>query len=91
MLKLGKCVYTCVSIQWILNDKLASWIFYFYICRRNRDRKQELEMDWSDKKEANEIDAFCANLRNGHTSKQFFPGAAKFQEMWVTLLAVYTN
>ena len=51
------------------------------ICRRNRDRKQELEFDWSDKKEADEIDAFCVNLKNGHTNKQFFAGSAKFQEM----------
>ena len=50
-------------------------------CRRNRDRKQELEMDWSDKKEADEIDTFCAGLRNGHTNKQFYAGSARFQEM----------
>ena len=56
-------------------------IFSYLICRRNRDRKQELEMDWSDKKEAEELDAFCANLKNGLTCKQFFAGSAKFQEM----------
>ena len=50
--------------------------------RRNRDRKQELEFDWSDKKEAHEIDNFCVNLKNGHTNKQFFAGSAKFQEMY---------
>ena len=49
--------------------------------RRNRDRKQELEMDWSDKKEADEIDSFCGSLRNEHTCKQFHAGSAKFQEM----------
>ena len=54
--------------------------------RRNRDHKQILEMDWSDKKEAEEIDAFCANLRNEHTCKQFYPGAARFQEMLVLLI-----
>ena len=53
----------------------------FVLQRRNRDRKQELEMDWSDKKEADEIDSFCAGLKNGHTCKQFFAGSAKFQEM----------
>lgn len=52
--------------------------------KRNRDRKQELEMDWSDKKEADEIDAFCAGLKNGHTCKQFFAGSAKFQEIQST-------
>ncbi len=38
-------------------------------------------MDWSDKKEAKEIDTKCGILRNEHTNKQFFAGAAKFQEM----------
>ena len=51
------------------------------VYRHNRNRKQEMEMDWSDKKEAEELDAFCANLRNEHTCKQFHAGSAKFQEM----------
>ena len=58
----------------------------------NRDAKQNLEMDWSDKKEAHEIDTASGNLKNHHTNKQFYPGAAKFQEMWVLLpLVVYMN
>merc|ERR1711912_150738 len=52
--------------------------------KRNRDRKQELEMDWSDKKEAEEIDSFCGGLKNEHTSKQFHAGSAKFQEIQST-------
>lgn len=52
--------------------------------KRNRDRKQELEMDWSDKKEADELDSFSAGLRNQHTCKQFFAGSAKFQEIQST-------
>jgi tektin-4 len=52
--------------------------------RRNRDQKQALEMDWSDKKEADELDTKAVNLRNEHTNKQFYPGAAKFQEMCVS-------
>lgn len=52
--------------------------------KRNRDRKQELEMDWSDKKEADELDSFSAALRNGDTCKQFFAGSAKFQEIQST-------
>ena len=63
---------------------------YIPFLRRNRDRKQELELDWSDKKEANEIDSFCGGLRNEHTNKQFFGGSAKFQEMWVALLFTIT-
>lgn len=46
----------------------------------NRDAKQKLEMDWSDKKEALEIDNRCGMLRDHHTDKQFYPGSAKFQE-----------
>ena len=38
-------------------------------------------MDWSDKKEAEEIDSSMAGLRNEHTNKQFYAGSAKFQEM----------
>jgi tektin-4 len=41
-------------------------------------------MDWSDKKEADEIDSCCAGLRNEHTCKQFYPGAARFQEIQST-------
>lgn len=40
-------------------------------------------MDWSDKKEALEIDTASGTLRNHHTNKQFHDGAAKFEEMWV--------
>lgn len=50
----------------------------------NRDAKQNLEMDWSDKKEAHEIDTNCFNLRNGHTNKQFHPGSARYQEIQST-------
>jgi len=45
--------------------------------RVNRDRKHELEMDWSDKKETEDIEAFCSSLKNQHTCKQFHAGAAK--------------
>jgi hypothetical protein len=41
-------------------------------------------MDWSDKKEADELDTKAVNLRNEHTNKQFHPGAAKFQEVCVS-------
>lgn len=52
--------------------------------RLNRDAKQNLEMDWSDKKEALEIDTACGILRNHHTNKQFHDGAAKFEEIQST-------
>ncbi|XP_064622368.1 tektin-4-like [Lineus longissimus] len=50
----------------------------------NRDAKQNLEMDWSDKKEADEIDSICGILRNNSTNKQFYAGAAKFEEIQST-------
>jgi len=52
--------------------------------KRNRDRKRELEMDWSDKKEAFEIDSAMAGLRNEHTNKQFYAGSAQFQAVQST-------
>lgn len=52
--------------------------------RLNRDAKQNLEMDWSDKKEALEIDTVSGALKNTNTNKQFYPGAAKFQEIQST-------
>lgn len=52
--------------------------------KSNRDAKQNLEMDWSDKKEALEIDTKSGALKNHHTDKQFYPGAAKFQEIQST-------
>ncbi|KAL8579400.1 hypothetical protein ACOMHN_026765 [Nucella lapillus] len=52
--------------------------------RLNRDAKENLEMDWSDKKEALELDSKSAALRHHHTNKQFHDGAAKFQEIQST-------
>lgn len=52
--------------------------------KRNRDRKQELEMDWSDKLEAEQLDSFCGALKNTSTCKQFHAGSAKFQEIQST-------
>ena len=58
------------------------FICSFLNCRLNRDRKFELESDWSDKKESDDMDTFNVGLRNEHTNKQFHPGAAVFQEVW---------
>ena len=48
-----------------------------------------MEFDWSDKKEADELDTKCAILRNEDTNKQFYPGAARFQEMYALLSWTY--
>ena len=60
-------------------------------CRRNREEKKKLEFDWSDKKEADELDTKCAILRNEDTNKQFYPGAARFQEMYAVSGFCRTN
>ncbi|KAK7113326.1 tektin-4-like [Littorina saxatilis] len=52
--------------------------------RLNRDSKQNLEFDWSDKKESLELDTTCGVMRNHHTNKQFHDGAAKFEEIQST-------
>jgi len=53
-----------------------------YFCDRlNRVRLYELESDWSDKKEADEMDTFNVGLRNEYTNKQFHPASAVFQQM----------
>lgn len=48
-----------------------------------------MEFDWSDKKEADELDTTCAILRNEDTNKQFYPGAARFQEMFVLYYSLF--
>ena len=53
--------------------------------RLDRDRKHELEQDWSDKHEADIMDSFNVALRNEHTCKQFHAGAAVFQQVYVSL------
>lgn len=75
-IKCKKCI-TCIEMCLL---KLKKGI-YFVFLRLNRDSKQDLEMDWSDKKEALETDTKSGVLRNHHTNKQFYPGAAKFEEM----------
>lgn len=74
-------------MQW---DSFYAFIFDF-TCRANRDAKQKLEMDWSDKKEAHEIDNRCGMLRDHHTDKQFYPGSAKFQEKYVVQAVLLTS
>lgn len=63
------------------STKYIITIQMLFLSRLNRNAKQNLEMDWSDKKEALEIDTKSGALRNEHTDKQFYSGAAKFEEM----------
>nr|CAX70199.1 Tektin-4 [Schistosoma japonicum] len=49
------------------------------ICQ-NREVKEALEINWSDKKEAEEIDTKAGNLKNCSTNKQFYAGVALCQE-----------
>ena len=43
-----------------------------------KERKWELEMDWSDKCEALCLDMEAANLNNGSSGRMFKPGVARF-------------
>lgn len=45
---------------------------------QNRAARERLEFDWSDKKDAAEIDALNAGLNNRSTTKLFKHGATRF-------------
>ena len=51
--------------------------------QHNKAIKQRLEMDWSDKKEAYEIDAINAGLHNSSKTLLFKPGATRFPDGYV--------
>nr|CAH8874200.1 unnamed protein product [Trichobilharzia regenti] len=52
---------------------------------QNRAVKETLEINWSDKKEADEIDAKAGSLKNCSTNKQFYAGVALYQENMSTV------
>ncbi|CAH8652254.1 unnamed protein product [Heterobilharzia americana] len=52
---------------------------------RNRAVKGALEINWSDKKEAEDIDTKAGDLKNCSTNKQFYAGVALYQENMSTV------
>ncbi|KAM4025809.1 tektin-4 [Anomaloglossus baeobatrachus] len=48
--------------------------------RQNRDAKEKLEMDWSDKVEAYDIDDQCGRYNNQSTDIQFHHNSSKFED-----------
>lgn len=48
--------------------------------RMNRDAKQNLELDWSDKLDAYNTDDKCGRLNNQSTDIQYYPNSAKFED-----------
>ncbi|XP_039256784.2 tektin-4-like [Styela clava] len=48
--------------------------------RMNRDAKHNLELDWSDKLDAHNIDDKCGRLNNQSTDIQYHPNSAKFED-----------
>ncbi|XP_075421905.1 tektin-4 [Ascaphus truei] len=48
--------------------------------RANRDAKETLEMDWSDKVEAYDIDDKCGRYNNQSTDIQFHPNSSKYED-----------
>jgi len=51
--------------------------------QHNKAIKQRLEMDWSDKNEAYEIEAINAGLHNSSKTLLFKPGATRFPDGYV--------
>jgi hypothetical protein len=51
--------------------------------QHNKAIKQRLEMDWSDKKEAYEIETINAGLQNSSQTLLFKPGATRFPDGYV--------
>ena len=51
--------------------------FIFLFQRANRNAKQNLEMDWSNKWEASVADAKATNRRNEDVDIMFYPGVAR--------------
>jgi tektin-4 len=49
----------------------------FFEIRSNRNAKQNLEMDWSNKLEASVADAKATNRRNEDVDIMFYPGVAR--------------
>lgn len=49
----------------------------------NRAARERLEFDWSDKKDASEIDALNASLNNKSSTILFKHGATRFINEWV--------
>jgi len=56
--------------------------------QRNKAVKQRLETDWSDKKEAYEIEAINAGLHNSSKTLLFKPGATRFPDGYVAQITM---
>ncbi|KAI1886620.1 hypothetical protein AGOR_G00197680 [Albula goreensis] len=65
------------SIQALLKKTLSQAIDQI---RANRDAKQTLEMDWSDKFQAYNLDVQCGRYNNNSRDTQNHPNSAKFQD-----------
>lgn len=62
-----------------------SWtVIWFLMCvRTNRDTKQILELDWSDKYQAYNLDDHCGRHNNMSPDTKHHPSSAALQEQWV--------
>uniref|UniRef100_A0A4W3I4N9 Tektin n=1 Tax=Callorhinchus milii TaxID=7868 RepID=A0A4W3I4N9_CALMI len=61
----------------LLNSPLCHKLF---CSRKNRDAKELMEMDWSDKYEAYKIDVKGGGLNNQSTNIQYHPNSSKFED-----------
>ncbi|XP_069503350.1 tektin-4 [Ambystoma mexicanum] len=65
------------NVQELLKRTLEQTVMQI---RLNRDAKQTLEMDWSDKVEAYDIDDKCGRYNNQSTEIQFHLNSSKFED-----------
>ncbi|XP_053551180.1 tektin-4 [Bombina bombina] len=80
-LELLKEVELIRNVQELLKTTLGQTVQQI---RLNRDYKEALEMDWSDKVEAYEIDDKCGKYNNQSTEIQFHPNSAKYEDNTTT-------
>lgn len=65
------------NVQELLKRTLEQTVMQI---RLNRDAKETLEMDWSDKFEAYDIDDKCGRYNNQSTEIQLHPNSSKFED-----------
>lgn len=63
----------------------------FVSARLNRDVKQTLELDWSDKQQAYSLDDQCGRYNNRSTDTQWHPSSAVLQDQCVPNLVPYLS
>lgn len=71
-----------MNLYSVLRDGMSPLYLCRYLCllRMNRDAKEKLEMDWSDKVEAYDMDDKCGRYSNQSTDIQFHHNSSKLED-----------